>query len=74
MFLARHYSLPLLAKGVTAVSLQRNCSWDDDKGWISAGPGAGGRHWRTVGFTALAGREHTAFPDPPKEGALSPCF
>lgn len=61
MFLARHYSLSLLAKRVTAVSPQRKYSWYDDMGWISAGPGAGGWHLRTtVGFTTLAGREHTA--------------
>lgn len=54
MFLARHYSLPLLAKRVTAVSPQRKHSWYDDKGWISAGPRVGGWHLRTAGFTMQA--------------------
>jgi len=69
MFLARHYSLPLLAKRVTAVSPQRKYSWYDGKGWISAGPGVAGgigeQPWDLLSW--LAGNTQLCVADPEKE-------
>lgn len=65
MFLARHYSLPLLAKRVTAVSPWRKYSWYDDKGWISVGPRAGEQQWDLVPW--LAGTTRLCVADPTKE-------
>lgn len=64
MFLARHYSLPLLAKRVTAVSLRRKCSWNDDKGWISAGP-IWEQQWDLLPW--LAGNTQHCLADPKNE-------